>query len=350
MKVVWILCISLFLCAQVSGDEVVLKNGNHLTGDIVKLDDNKLVLKTDFADTINIKWDAVSSFTASNPLVVQTPDKKISVTDLERKDGMIAMNTNTAQPIEVEATNVKALRSPGEQTAYEESLHPGLMAGWAGGANLGLALASGNSDTLSVSTGMNLNRATLNDKLSLYSTTVYSKDNAASVVTANAIQGGLRYDRNITKKMFAFVGSDFEYNDLQNLNIRAVPNGGLGWHAINSPSTVLDLFGGLSYTYESYGTGLTNNIFAPSIGEELSHKISANTVFTEKAFFFPYVTGGLLGDYRFAFDAGLSTKISKWLSWQTTLSDRYVSNPLPGTKGNDLLLSTGLGLTLAGKK
>lgn len=350
MKAAWILCLPLFLFSLANADEVVLKNGNHLTGDIVKLDDNKLVLKTDFADTINIKWDAVSSFTASTPLVVQTPDKKISVTDLERKDSMIAMNTNTAQPIEVEATNVKALRSPGEQTAYEESLHPGLMAGWAGGANLGLALATGNSDTLSVSTGMNLNRATLNDKLSLYSTTVYSKDNAASVVTANAIQGGLRYDRNITKKMFAFIGSDFEYNDLQNLNIRAVPNGGLGWHAINSPSTVLDLFGGLSYTYESYGTGLTNNIFAPSIGEELSHKLSANTVFKEKAFFFPYVTGGLLGDYRFAFDAGLSTKISKWLSWQTTLSDRYVSNPLAGTKGNDLLLSTGLGLTLAGKK
>jgi len=106
----------------------------------------------------------------------------------------------------------------------------------------------------------------------------------------------------------------------------------------------------LSWTHESYGTGLTNNIFAPTVGEELSHKITANTVFKEKAFFFPYVTGSQAGDYRFAFDSGLSTKISRWLTWQTTLSDRYVSNPLPGTKGNDLLLSTGLGLTLAGKK
>jgi len=348
MKVLCVFCLSLFCIVSSFADEVVLKNGNHLTGDIVKLDDNKLVLKTDFADEIHIKWDAVSSFSAKSPVVVQTADKKVTVTNLERKDTMIAMNTG--QPVEIEAANIKTLRSQGEQDSYEASLHPGLMAGWAGGANFGLALATGNSETLSVSTGMNLNRATLNDKLSLYATSVYNKDNVADSVTANAIQGGLRYDRNITKRLFFFIGSDFEYNDLQKLDIRAVPNGGLGFHAINSPRTVLDLFGGLSYTYEKYGTGVTNNIFAPSFGEELSHKLTANTVFKEKAFFFPYVTGDQAGDYRFAFDAGVSTKISRWLTWQTSLSDRYVSNPIPGTKGNDLLLSTGLGLTLAGKK
>ncbi len=350
MKSLQILFLASFLVSISFADEVVLKNGNHLTGDIVKLDDNKLVLKTDFADDIHIKWDAVSSFSAKTPLVVQTADKKIAVTSLERKDNMIAMNTGTAQPVEIEAANVKTLRSQGEQDSYEASLHPGLMAGWAGGANFGLALATGNSETLSVSTGMNLNRATLNDKISLYATSVYNKDNAADAVTANAIQGGLRYDRNINKKMFVYVGSDFEYNDLQKLNIRAIPSGGLGYHAIASQRTVLDLFAGLAWTYENYGTGVTNNIFSPSFGEELSHKLTANTVFKEKAFFFPYVTGDQAGQYRFAFDSGVSTKISRWLTWQTSLSDHYVSNPLPGTKGNDLLLSTGLGLTFAGKK
>jgi putative salt-induced outer membrane protein YdiY len=281
---------------------------------------------------------------------VQTADKTISASNLERKDGTIAMNTSSAQPIEIEAANMKSLRSQGEQQTYEKSLRPGLMEGWAGGANFGLALATGNSESLSVSTGMNLNRATLNDKISLYATSVYTKDNALDTVTANAIQGGLRYDHNITKRIFAFIGADFETNDLQDLDIRAITTGGLGYHAINSPRAVLDLFGGLAWTHESYGTGVTNNIFSPSIGEELSFKLTANTVFKEKAFIFPYVTGDQAGDYRFAFDSGVSTKISRWLTWQTTLSDRYVSNPLPGTKGNDLLLSTGLGLTLTGKK
>jgi hypothetical protein len=33
------------------------------------------------------------------------------------------------------------------------------------------------------------------------------------------------------------------------------------------------------------------------------------------------------------------------LSWQTSFNDYYLSNPAPGKKTNDLLLSTGLRLT-----
>jgi putative salt-induced outer membrane protein len=340
----------LLLSTLCLADELVLKNGNHLTGTIVKLDDNKLVLKTEFADTINIKWDAIANFSASSPLVLETPDNKITVTTVERRDGTLVANAGSSQPVTIESASLKSLRSQGEQTEYEKSLRPGLREGWGGGANLGLALAKGNSDTLSLSTGLNLARATLNDKTSLYATSVYAKDNINHTITANAIQGGVRYDHNLNKKLFAFISGDFENNDLQKLDLRSILNGGLGWHAINRSSTVLDFFGGLSWTHEKYGTGLTNNIFSPSAGEELTQKLTANTVFKEKAFFFPYVTGGQAGEYRFAFDSGLNTKISKWLAWQTTLSDRYVSNPLPGTKGNDLLLSTGLGITLAGKK
>jgi len=350
MKRISIVLLTLLLPAFLSADEVVLKNGNHLTGTIVKLDDKKLVLNTDFADTINIKWDAVASFNASTPVVVQTTTQKLIVASLERKDDKLDLSTTSGQPVEIESTNVTSLRSENEQATYEKSLRPGLMQAWAGGVNFGLALATGNSDTLSVSTGMNLNRQTTTDKLALYSTTVYSKDNNADKVNANAIQGGFRYDHNLTKKLFAYAGSDFEYDSLQNLDIRAIPNGGLGWHAIATPTTVLDLFGGVAYTYESYSTGITNNIFSPSAGEEFSHKFNDRTSFTEKAFIFPYVTGSQSGNYRFAFDAGLSTKISRWLNWQTSMSDRYVSNPPLGTKGNDLLLSTGLGVTLPGKK
>jgi hypothetical protein len=51
-----------------------------------------------------------------------------------------------------------------------------------------------------------------------------------------------------------------------------------------------------------------------------------------------------LGQYRFQFDATAATKLKTWLSWQITVNDRYLSNPLPGLKSNDELLSTGLRL------
>jgi len=39
------------------------------------------------------------------------------------------------------------------------------------------------------------------------------------------------------------------------------------------------------------------------------------------------------------------TKLSRWLSWQLSLSDRLNSNPIPGKKKNDVLFTTGLRFT-----
>ncbi len=255
-----------------------------------------------------------------------------------------------AAPCRWPRQTVVAIRSDTEQAAYEKTLHPRLREGWAGGANFGLALARGNSETVSLSTAVDLARATLKDKLSVYTTSVYARDSLKNILTANSIQSALRYDRNISKSVFGYGSGDFETNDLQKLDLRSILGGGFGWHAVNKPRSTLDVLGGLAWTHESYGTGLTNNLMSPSIGEDFTYKLAANTVFKEKVFFFPYVSGGAAGQYRMAFDSGLTTKISRWLAWQTTISDRYVSNPLSGTKGNDLLLSTGLGLTFAGAK
>ena len=53
--------------------------------------------------------------------------------------------------------------------------------------------------------------------------------------------------------------------------------------------------------------------------------------------------------YRATFNGGLSTKIKSFLSWQTTVSDVYVTNPPMGTKDNDFILTTGLGFTFTRK-
>ncbi len=47
------------------------------------------------------------------------------------------------------------------------------------------------------------------------------------------------------------------------------------------------------------------------------------------------------------FDLGLATTLRKWLSWQVTGSDRYLSNPVFGRKKNDMILSTGFRVTFA---
>ncbi len=53
------------------------------------------------------------------------------------------------------------------------------------------------------------------------------------------MQGGLRYDRNLNPKLFAFGAADFMSNALQFLDLRQVYTGGFGFHAIASDTTTL---------------------------------------------------------------------------------------------------------------
>jgi hypothetical protein len=84
------------------------------------------------------------------------------------------------------------------------------------------------------------------------------------------------------------------------------------------------------------------NIPGLTLGEDFMHKFGKTTTLTEQYLIYPEFGAAYSGQYRFAFDMAITTKISKWLGWQTTASDRYLSNPIPGTKTNDLILTTGL--------
>jgi hypothetical protein len=49
-------------------------------------------------------------------------------------------------------------------------------------------------------------------------------------------------------------------------------------------------------------------------------------------------------EYRWTFNLGTVTKISKIFGWQNQFSDIYVSNPPTGAKRNDVLFTTGLNI------
>jgi putative salt-induced outer membrane protein YdiY len=338
-------------------DQITLKNGDHLTGTIVKSDGKTLVLHTDFAGDVTLQFAAITQITSEKELHVTTSDKKTVVGPVTTSDGKIEVATKSGGAVEVPPANVVLIRNDAEQAAYVKSLHPGLLRGWNGGVNLGFSLARGNSETENLALAINAVHPTLNDKVTIYLSSIDTQNQLATPSTvANLIQGGIRYDRNINPKMFGFAAGDFMSNALQDLDLRAVYTGGLGYHAIKSDTTVFDLLAGLNYTHETYSDGpvntpitipptyasygVTNKFAALTLGEELMHKAGKTTVLTENLYFFPDVSN--TGSYRMNFDFGTVTKISKWLGWQNQFGDIYVSNPPAGTKNNDVIFTTGL--------
>lgn len=333
----------------VRADRLTLTNGDRISGDIVRADKETLVLKTDFMGEVKIKWDAVTEIQSDEKLFVTDENGQVLVGAVTTEGDRLQVETAASGTVPVSRSAVASIRSEAEQEAYlaeiERLRDPGLLDFWGGNFDTGLSVARGNADTTTFTASAHVARVTKRDKIGLYLTTIYAQNSASgdSMVTANAIRGGTRYDIQVRDRTFAFGFADFEFDEFQDLDLRSVFGGGLGWNVKKTERTAFDVFGGASFNQEFFEDDLTRRSAEAVIGEELLFRISEGTVLTEKLTFFPNLSE--TGEYRLQFDASLAARLNDWLAWQVAFSDRYLSNPPPNVQENDVLVSTGLRFT-----
>jgi hypothetical protein len=351
------------LSLPVFPDQVTLKNGDRLSGAIVKSDDDAktLLIKTDLAGDVTVKWDAITAIVSSQPLHITLSDGRMVAGTVTTTDGTLEIATKDGGTVPAAHDAVKSIRNDAQQAEADRLQHPRLLDYWSGLVDLGLSLTEGNSSTSALTIAGKASRVVPKNKFTLYYTEVYARDSNQSpaLTTANAIHGGVRDDFNLTERLYAFGFTDFDEDALQHLDLRNVLGGGLGDHVLNSKNTQFDAFGGASFNQEYFASYAIANPTPPPAflaepsrtrhsgeivaGESLSTKLGPRTTVSEQLTFFPNLSS--VGDYRITLDANATTKLKTWLGWQVTISDRYISDPPFGLKGNDFLLSTGLRLT-----
>jgi hypothetical protein len=359
-----------FISPALFADTISLKNGDRLTGTIEKSDAKTLVLKTEFAGEITVQWSAIDAINSIQPLHVGLSGGQMVDGPVTTKDGQIEVATTSAGVVTTAKDSVQLIRSDAEQAAYDAGLerlrHPHLGDYWSGTLDTGLSVTRGNSSTLAYTFAGRATRLTDRDKLTAYATAVYGKTDVPppSQVTAHQIAGGVRGDININPRWFAFAATDFNSNALQHLDLQNVVDGGAGIHVIKTKNTQFDIFAGVGYNQEYFGAFLEANPTPPpatltvaavsqknaelTAGETFETKLGSRSSFSETFNYFPNITGP--SGYRYTFNTVLSTAISKWLGWQFSLADNFLSNPPDGIKGNDLLISTGLRVTFGNPK
>ena len=131
-------------CAErfgVTADQIVLKNGDRLTGTIVKSDGKTIVLKSDMVGEVSIALDNVETVTADKPLYVTLNDGRTVSGLVTAKNSQFEIKSNSGT-VAVERSAVAVVRSEAEQRAYESTLNPGLLEQWNGGADVGFTATS----------------------------------------------------------------------------------------------------------------------------------------------------------------------------------------------------------------
>ncbi len=343
------LTMACLVCAH--ADEIKMKNGDRLSGSVVRLDNKELTLKTEYAGDLKINREMVVGIETAEPVNILLKDGQSIIGKLKSVEDRFEMATETAGVVSAKQADVILFRSKGDQDNYLKELdrirNPRLVDLWTGSVDLGYAQARGNASTSTISSAAKVLRTTSRDSINAYFFSLSSSNSTtgSNVQTANSIRGGVKYDVNISPKYYAFFSTDLEFDEFQGLDLRFVPAGGLGYHFVKKPSTVWDFFAGGSMNREFFNTGLKRTSGEVLFGNELSHKFSGIFTLSEKIVFFNNVTE--TGNYRVNADVALATALRKWLSWQIAASNRYLSNPLAGRKTNDVLVTTGVRLTFA---
>ena len=339
--------ISLFVIfPALAADQVVLSNGDIVTGVIVKKDGAKLTIKSEFLGEVTMPWSAVKSIRSDSEVSVVLPSGETVKGKLATAGDELQVTT-PAQTKTAPLAAVTAVRNDAEQHTFERMQHPRLLELWTGGVILGFALARGNARSDSLTTAFTAVRATNNDKIATYFNQIYSSARANNVnsTTASAVRGGWKYNRNFGARMFATGFNDYEHDRFQDLSLRFVGGGGLGFRVAKSDRAQVDFDAGFDYQRENFLEGLHRNSAEMNFGDNVVYKLSKATTLNQSMRTFVNLSES--GVYRLNFDLSANTVLKKWLGWNVTASDRFVSNPVLGNQRNDLLISTGFRVSFA---
>jgi hypothetical protein len=330
------------------GDQITLQNGDRITGTVVKKDAKILTFESDVFGIVEMPWSKVQSLTTDKPVFVELPDKQTVMGTIQSNEDRLEVATPDTRHDTTLAALV-AIRNSEEQEAYERLQDPPWTRLWAGSITLGWAGARGNAKALTFTTGMNAARVTSTDKASakLHIIRATALVDGISATTAQAVRGGWGYERNIATRFVWNTFNDYEYDRFQNLDLRFVLGGGLGYVAWKNERGRLDIQAGGAYDRESFSASETQGAFMRDSGEtyvgnEFTLKLSSVTSMYQNSRFFSNLTRA--GEYRFNGDFGANTKLTRWLTWNIAISDRYLSNPVPGRQKHDFLYTTGIGV------
>ena len=329
-----------------------LKDGSVVTGEFQQLLHGNVIFKTDSMGTLTIPAAKVESLKTKDTVVVvltggKTADGIFSITtagvwQLDTKTG--TMNLQPGDVAAVYPFDVFMKENPaGPHMPWQD---------WKGQGTLGYVLqeSSQNSRSLSVNFSSSRVEPTL-PGMSPRRATHFSLNMAFATVTesgvttrANTLTSLLRQDYFIGggTRNYLFLQGEWDHIQPQDLSLRQTYGGGLGRDLIRRSSFTLSAQGGLTYVRTGFGTGEVRNDMEGLAGERVVWSLAKHLKINHEFDVYPSITSA--GDYRFSTLTALDAPISDRFSFNISLNDQYLNNPLPGTKANVLILSTGLGI------
>jgi putative salt-induced outer membrane protein YdiY len=318
------LCVvSLFFFAFIQdarADQVILDNGDSLSGTIEKIVAGKLTLKTDYAGSIDIDVSKIKKVSTTSPVEVHLQDGEVLKGQLATtEEGQVKVEgSEQRQATSFDWKNVASINPPPVK--------------WTGSITVGANDQTGNTHRNGASIAIAASRKTETDRFSLGYQFNYSHENGA--VTARNHYGYLHYDYFFTKKFYGYLGTELLSDTFRDLKLRVAVGPGAGYQIWDDPVKSLSVEAGLSYIHESHETRSDEDFLSARIGGNFRYNIANFIIFTDGLIIYPRLD--YVGRYLLHNEAALSAPLgSVWALRFANIIDRD-SNPSPGRAKDDV--------------
>jgi putative salt-induced outer membrane protein YdiY len=216
--------------------------------------------------------------------------------------------------------------------------------------NIGATLTDGNSETMQANAslitegekeGLGALRAGIEAN---YGETTTSDDAGESTETTLEnvrVFGGAK--KTITERLFASLDAAALYDDIAKIDYRVSIAPGLGAYITKNDSTDLSVDIGPAYIWENVD-GISDDYMAIRIGERLAYRFSETAKAWQSAEYLP--TADDFNDYLLTLEIGAEAALNNRLNLRIVLQNKYDSTPGEGLEKNDLVLSSGISVTL----
>ncbi|MDP8234566.1 MAG: DUF481 domain-containing protein [Candidatus Saelkia tenebricola] len=285
----------LFLNSNLFCDEVYLKNGDRLTGEIIRKDANALTLDSETIGKIDIERKHIERVVSS-------------------------VITEKEKPLLVDKKIV-----------------------WERNFSLGYNLSRGNTDSSQLSSSFFINRKREHiDEYTLRSDLYYSSSNKEMDGQKWSNLFRYAYSFGSEKRWYSFYKLEANHDRFANIDYRLIPAFGAGYWLYDEPKFKITTEVAFGFEYSNYRDqtdSSSNAILIPRIFLEKEFLNKSRIV--EDLYFYPSLNDE--GDFRIYSETKFINPLTEKLFFKTSIIDEYYSDPVDGVKNNDLRLIFSLG-------
>ena len=346
----FILCSALFLAAPVFArdktDVLVMKNGDHLTGEVKGLDGGVLYVSMDYIlGTSSVQWSKVDHLESKQLFLVKTEDGSVYT-------GTLSTAENTGgRPVRIEVAE-----TPGQKVTIDraqivqmDETSEKFWQRFNGSINSGISYSKGNQATqYNLSSDVEYPRerwsAGANYNSSLASST------GANVSTRNSL--GLNYLRLLRWNNWFYAGlGNFLQSSEQNIRLQSNLGAGIGRYLKNSNHASISVLGGFAWQNTNYHQSAVaqgpQNVAAAMIAANAKLFRFNKTNLDVTASVFPAVSAP--GRVFANTNASYYIKIFSNLTWNISFYGNWDNQPPAHFSGSDYGTSSGLGWTFGNR-